>query len=121
MTKRLASIKRPFAMATVTPTHLDRSDVALADPAEGRTGEPVVEPAVAQAPLLITEQQVIFGTAAALRVPGKKTAGQRIARLRARRPFLSSRADGRAAKDRHYPHNYYFLEQALMAREMDRL
>ena len=103
MTESLPGIQRRITTATETPTHLSRRDVAPADPAEGRASvEPVVEAAAAEAPILITEQQVISGTAAAVSISSKKT------------------ADERAAKHRHYPQHYVFLEQALMAREMER-
>jgi hypothetical protein len=121
MTESLPSIQRRIMTATETPTHHSRQDVAPADPAEGRAGvEPVVETAVAEASILITEQQVTFGTAAAVGVPRKKTAKPWIALLRPRRLFMHSTADERAAKDRHYPQHYYFLEQALMARGIER-
>jgi hypothetical protein len=97
-------------------------DVTRPDLAEVRAGvDPVVEPAVLQAPFLITEQEVIFSTAAAVRAPNKKTAKQWIALMRPPRLFARSTAHERAAKHRHYPEHYDFLEQALMAREMDRL
>jgi hypothetical protein len=79
-----------------------------------------VDAAVSRVPVLITEQEVLLSTAAAVTVPSKKTAEQWIALLRPRRLFMHSRADERAAKHRHYPHHYVFLEQALMAREMER-
>jgi hypothetical protein len=122
MTESLPSIPRRIAVATATSTGLNRPDVAPADPVMGRPGvESGVESAVAEAPILITEQQVIFGTAAALGTPGKKTANQWIALLRPRRLFTRSTAHERAAQYRHYPQHYDFVEQALMAREMDRL
>jgi hypothetical protein len=80
-----------------------------------------VEPAVAKAPILITEQEVLFSTAAAVTVPSKKTAGQWIALLRPRRLSTRSTADAHSANDKHHPHHYDYLEQALMGREMDRL
>jgi hypothetical protein len=121
MTESLPSIPRRITTATGTPTRLNRPDVTPADSAEGRAGvEPVVEPAMAEAPVLITEQEVLFSTAAAVWVPSRKTAGQRSVLLRPRLLFTRSRADERAAKHRHYPHHYVFLEQALMAREMER-
>jgi hypothetical protein len=122
MTGNLPRIQRGITTATETPTRLNRPDLVPAGSAEGRAGvEPVVQPAVAEAPILITEQQVIFGTAAAVRVPRNKTAGQWIALTRPRRLFTRSTADERAARHRHYPNHYEFLEQALMGREMDRL
>jgi hypothetical protein len=121
MTKSLPTIHRRITTATETPTRIKRPAGASADSAEEGVGvEPVVKSVLAEVPTLITEQQVIFGTAAALRIPGKKTAEQWIALLRPRRLFMHSRADERAAKHRHYPHHYVFLEQALMAREMER-
>jgi hypothetical protein len=95
MTESLPRIQRHITTATGMPTRLNRPDVAPADSAEGRAG---VESAVAETPILITEQEVLLSTAAAVTVPGTKI----------------------ATKRRHYPHHYVFLEQALMAREMER-
>jgi hypothetical protein len=95
MTESLPRIQRHTTTATGMPTRLNRPDVAPADSAEGRAG---VESAVAETPILITEQEVLLSTAAAVTVPGTKI----------------------ATKRRHYPHHYVFLEQALMAREMER-
>jgi len=121
MTESLPSIQRRITTATGTPTRLNRPDVAAADSAEGRAGvEPVVDAAVSGVPELITEQEVLFSSAAAVSISSKKTAGPWIALLRPRRLFTRSTADERAAKHRHYPHHYVFLEQALMAREMER-
>jgi hypothetical protein len=121
MTESLPSIQRHIPTATGMPTGLNRPRVAPADSAEGRAGvESVLEPAVAEAPILITEQEVLLSTAAAVRVSSKKTGEQWIALLRQRRLFMHSRADEGAAKHKHYRHHYVFLEQALMAREMDR-
>lgn len=121
MTEILPSIQRHITTATGMPTCLNRPGVAPADSTEGRAGvESVVEPAVAEAPILITEQEMLLSTAAAVRVPSKKIAELWIALLRPRRLFMHSRADERAAKHRHYPHHHVFLEQALMAREMER-
>ena len=118
MTESLPRIQRHITTATGMPTRLNRPDVAPADSAEGRAG---VESAVAETPILITEQEVLLSTAAAVTAPSKKTAEQWIALLRPRRLFMHSRADDRTAKHRHYPRHYAFLEQALMGREMDRL
>jgi hypothetical protein len=122
MIGNLPRIRRGITTATEAPTRLNRPDVAPVGSAEGRAGvvEPVVDAAVPRMPVLITEQEVLLSTAAAVTVPSKKTAEQWIALLRPRRLFMHSRADERAAKHRHYPHHYVFLEQALMAREMER-
>ena len=114
-------IRRGITTATEAPTRLNRPDVAPVGSAEGRADvEPVVDAAVSRVPALITEQEVLLSTAAAVTVPSKQTAEQWIALLRPRRLFMHSRTDERAAKHRHYPHHYVFLEQALMAREMER-
>jgi hypothetical protein len=122
MTESLSSIQRHITTATGMPACLNRPGVAPAASADGRAGvESVPEPAVAEAPILITEQEVLLSTAAAVRVSSKKTAEQWIALLRPRRLFMRSRADERPMKHSHYPHHYVFLEQALMGRGMDRL
>jgi hypothetical protein len=121
MTGRLPRIRRGITTATEAPTRLNRPDVAPVGSAEGRAGvEPVVDAAVSRVPVLITEQGVMFSTAAAVRGPSKKTVPARIGVLRLGRPFMRSTADERAAKHKHYPHHHVFLEQALMAREMER-
>jgi hypothetical protein len=121
MTGRVPRIRRGITRATEAPTRLNRPDVTPVGSAEGRAGvEPVVDAAVSRVPVLITEQEMLLSTAAAVTVPSKKTAEQWIALLRPRRLFMHSRADERAAKHRHYPHHYVYLEQALMAREMER-
>ena len=121
MTESPPRIQRHITSATGMPTRLNRPGITPLDSTDGRAGiESVVEPAVAEAPILITEQEVLLSTAAAVTVPSKKTAKRWIALLRPRRRFMHSRADERAAKHQHHPHHYVFLEQALMAREMER-
>jgi hypothetical protein len=121
MTESLGSIQRRSTTANETPTRLKRTKVTPADSAAGREGvEPVVDAAVSGVPVLITEQEVIFSTAAAVTLPSKKNARAWVGLLRPRRPFTSPTADERPAKNRHCPHHYVFLEQALMAREMER-
>jgi hypothetical protein len=95
MTESLPSITTVNEM----PTCLNRPDVAPAGSTEGRAGAAsIVEPAVAEVPVLITEQEVLLSTATAVTVPSKKI----------------------AATHKHYPRHSVFLEQALMAREMER-
>jgi hypothetical protein len=122
MLESLARIQQRSTTATETPTRLKRKKVTPADSAEGGKGvEPAVDAAVSGVPVLITEQEVIFSTAAAVTVPSKKNARAWVGLLRPRRPFTSSTADERPAKNRHCPRRYDFFEQALMGREMDRL
>ena len=121
MPEGLPRIQRGITTATEVPTRLNRPDVAPVDSAEGRAGvEPVVDAAVSRVPVPITEQEVMFSTAVAVTLPSKKTVPAWIGLLRLGDPFTRSKADGRAAKHKHHPHHYVFLEQALMAREMER-
>lgn len=68
------------------------------DPVTENTSRP---PSVEASPteVLISTQQVVFGTAAA----------------------LGARRDNAGPPRRHYPKHYGFLESALMSREMERL
>lgn len=70
--------------------------------------------------ILITEQQVLLGSAAALAGPTVRRSYFAMVRaafgLRTRAP----RSDG-LVKPRHYPRHHDFLEDALMSRMMDRL
>jgi hypothetical protein len=68
--------------------------------------------------VLITEQEVLFSTAAA--VPARRDSISRRFVASMRRIFAVS-ADASRPKRGDYPKRYEFLERALMAREMDRL
>jgi hypothetical protein len=68
--------------------------------------------------VLITTQEVVFGTAAAVGMPRENTGGRLVAIMR--RMFATS-TDAPKPRPRNYPKRYGFLENALMAREMDRL
>jgi len=89
----------------------DRQDVV-------EVPEQVIE-AVSQPPVLITEQQVAFSTAAAVPLPRTKPARRVIAALRGM--FLSSSEEARPAPRHYPPRRDEFLEDAAMAREMRRL
>jgi hypothetical protein len=80
--------------------------------------EHVIE-AVSQPPVVITEQQVAFGTAAAVPLPLTKPTRSVIAALRAK---LRSTSEDAPLVPRHYPpRRDEFLEESAMAREMRRL
>ena len=68
--------------------------------------------------VLITEQGVLFGTAAAL--PARHRHISRRFGASVRRMFPVSAQSSRPQQD-DYPRRYEFLEHSLMAREMDRL
>jgi hypothetical protein len=71
----------------------------------------------AERPVLVTEQQVRFSTAAAVPLPGVKI--RRWARaMGAVRGFFAAPNE---PMHHHHPKRYAFLEDALMAREMGRL
>ena len=69
-----------------------------------------------QAPVLITEQEVVFGTAAAVSSRPTSNSRRLIDAIRVFRAALN-----RPPVRRHYPRESSYLERARMAREMDRL
>ena len=79
---------------------------------------------VSPAPVLISENEVSLGTAVALRAqptPRRRWIGTiNVLRATMRRSLASSTQDARPVR-RDYPKRYTFLENACMAREMDRL
>ena len=68
------------------------------------------------AEVLITEQQVMFGTAAAA---GSRRENRLMAALR--RVFATSTTETRARRQHSVQRRMYYIESARMAREMDRL
>jgi hypothetical protein len=80
--------------------------------------------AVSAPPILITEKEFAFGTAAALGVQRKTSRrwfrATHVIAAALRRLFLTSTADSRRPQ-RYCPRRYSSLENAIMAREMDRL
>jgi hypothetical protein len=94
------------------------SDEALETLDEAR--ERLVSPAA----VLISEQEVVLGTAVALRARPKtrrrwfETTKVLLAAMQ--RSLAPSTQEGRPVR-REYPKRYAFLENACMAREMDRL
>ena len=91
---------------------------AHADPQDIVEPDHVIE-AVSQPPVVITEQEVAFSTAAALLLPRTKPNRGAFAALRAK---LWSSSQDAAPAPRHYPpRRDEFLEEAAMAREMYRL
>lgn len=77
------------------------------------------------APALITEQQVLFATAAAVPLRPAKAGRRWIDAVHAFGAglwaALATSADGPRPKRRHYPSRNDFLEDSRMAREMTRL
>jgi hypothetical protein len=87
------------------------------DPVNERTSQPPsVE--VSSAEVLISTQQVVFGTAAALGAR-RESIGRRFVAI-VRRALMTP-AEESGQPRRHYPKHYAFLERALMSREMERL
>lgn len=84
----------------------------------GQDPEQVIE-RVSQPPVVITEQEVVFSTAAAVPLPRTKPSRRVIAALRAM--FLSSAKDERPSPRHYPPRRDAFLEEAAMRREMHRL
>jgi len=88
------------------------------------TSEPAAAPtpipaAVAQEPALITEQQVMFSTAAAVAIPAKT---HRWTDVFGSFATAVRRAAGPPEPvQHHHSERYGYLQNALMSREMDRL
>jgi len=76
----------------------------------------LVENGVSHAPVLITEQEVVFSTAAAVPLRPTKITRRLIDAIRVVGAALHP-----APVRRHYPQRSSYLEHARMAREMDRL
>ncbi|ORV92145.1 hypothetical protein AWC11_09245 [Mycobacterium interjectum] len=74
---------------------------------------------VTSAEVLISTQQVVFSTATALGVVRRKSIGGRL--VAGVRRMLATPTDASVPQRRHYPKRYGFLENSLMAREMERL
>ena len=76
-------------------------------------------------PILITEQEVVFSTSAAVSLPRTKTTHRLTdatgVAATLRRMFLASTARPRPARRHYPPRSGSYLERALMAREMHRL
>jgi hypothetical protein len=85
------------------------------------TADASYEPTSAPAPsaeVLITEQEVLFGTSVAVPVPRESVVRRVVASIT--RIFAVSTPASRPQR-RDYPKHYEFLERSLMGREMDRL
>ena len=93
-------------------------------PVAGRATEkprPTTPSAVQQAKpssaeVLITEQQVMFGTAAAAASRPKNRLMAALGRV-----FATSTTETRSPRQHDVPRRMYYIESARMAREMDRL
>jgi hypothetical protein len=77
-------------------------------------------------PILVTEQEVVFSSSAAVSLPRTKTTRRltdatRVVVANLRRIFLTSTARPRPARRHYPPRSNGYLEHALMAREMHRL
>jgi hypothetical protein len=122
MTTNLPNHYRDIAVHPMPP-RLNRTEVAPTESAEEPDTEDseIAGPvAKSNTPVLITEQEVVFGTAAATALPRTNTGRQWAAVLR--RVFTVSATGDRPAKPVHHPRQHdSFLEQAALAREMFRL
>lgn len=88
-------------------------------PADRSPGSALVPSA--EGTTLVTEQQVLFGTAAAV-APRPVMVNRWAAAMKSVSGAVSALfTDSRPPAQRHVPKRYAFLENALMGREMDRL
>jgi len=104
------------AATPLPPNYIERAEVVL------ETAPPPADVEVPPAPTLITEQEVIFSTAAAVS-PAPTRRRQRTTRVVAvamRRLLAVSSPDSRPRRQ-HRPPRDGFLEDSRMEREMHRL
>jgi len=83
-------------------------------------------PSRVRLPVLVTEQEVVFSTSAAVSLPRTKTTrwlteATRVVAATLRRMFMTPTARPRPARRHYPPRSSSYLEHALMAREMHRL
>lgn len=99
-------------MATTFSPELDESRETLVAPATSSTGPQT----------LITEQQVLFSTAAAVALPPAKTRRwtDTVSAVGTALRAMFAASEKPPAR-RHYPKRHVWLDNALMSREMDRL
>jgi hypothetical protein len=101
----------------VSPTGLAGTNDPVDEPTrQAPSAAPSVEGASTE--VVITTQQVAFSTAAAVGVRRENIGDRLVAVMR--RIFATS-TDASRPRPRQYPKHYAFLEDGLMAREMDRL
>lgn len=108
-----ATAETPYVVQNVDHTPQEEVVVESAPRAEAQ---------LPPAPILITEHEVVFSTAAAtaLRPTRRWIEAVRIVTVATRRIFVRAPADPRP-KRRHYPARASFLEDSRMEREMHRL
>jgi hypothetical protein len=99
--------------ATGLPSTTDPVDESIH---QSPSAAPSVE--VSSPEVLITTQQVAFSTAAAVGVRRESIGARLVASMRR---ALAASADASRPRPQPYPKRYTYLENALMAREMERL
>jgi hypothetical protein len=115
--QRRCRVDKPHGEEASEMSHLPTvtaSPEAIEDPIP-QTQSAAPSDEVSSPELLITEQELAFGTAAAGPLQRGKIGRRLVAVL-----FAMS-ADASRPRARYYPTRAYYLERALMAREMDRL
>ncbi|OJZ75197.1 hypothetical protein BRW65_05075 [Mycobacterium paraffinicum] len=85
--------------------------------AAGHQQPAALQAEVSSTEVLITPQQVLFSTAAAL--AGRESIGGRLVAIMRR--IFATAPHPSSPRPRYCPRRYGFLEDALMAREMERL
>ena len=98
-------------MATTSSPELDESRETLVAPATSSTGTEA----------LITEQQVLFGTTAAVALPPATRGWSDTVHAVGTALRAMFTASEKPPARQHYPKRHVWLDNALMSREMDRL
>jgi hypothetical protein len=108
--------KETIEMITSQTTPAGTADAPYVPKPQPTSPAPADENASAE--VLITEQEVLFGTAAAV-TPRRESIGHRF--VASLKRAMAVTPDASRPKRGDYPRRYQFLERSLMAREMDRL
>jgi len=102
---------------SLSPTGLTSTTDPVDEP-ERQAPSPAPSAEASSTEFLITTQQVVFSTAAAVGVH-RDNVGARIVAIMWR--MFATSTDASHPRPHYYPKRYGFLEDAAMAREMDRL
>jgi hypothetical protein len=115
--KTAKKVNEMFVSATGLPSTVDPVAEPMPQP---HTAAPPAAPSAeaSSTEVLISTQEVLFSTATAVGVR-RESIGDRLAAIMRR--MLATSTDEARPRPQHEPRRYGFLENALMAREMDRL
>ena len=120
---RVESNAAPVTPAATTSPHRDCGTAPIGKP-QFESHAKLAPAAVSPAPILITEKEIVFSTAAAVQLRPTTLRGWReatgVVLAALHQMWMTSAAHDRRPRQ-DYPRRYAFLEYSCLAREMDRL